>query len=86
VIALTSAFDVMTFPSSGGRCDDFKDLHCEPAISLPNLENPGPGHELKGIFERVEGVGAACGLPMKRVDAGNVTLPWIEWGRRPGDV
>jgi hypothetical protein len=56
------------------------------AISLPNLENPGPGHELKGIFERVEGVGAACGLPMKRVDAGNVTLPWIEWGRRPGDV
>src|SRR3984893_12208006 len=22
----------------------------------------------------------------RRVDAGNVTLPWIEWGRRPGDV
>jgi hypothetical protein len=23
---------------------------------------------------------------LRRVDAGNVTLPWIEWGRRPGDV
>jgi transposase len=22
----------------------------------------------------------------RRVDAGNVTLPWIERGRRPGDV
>ena len=22
----------------------------------------------------------------RRVDAGNVTLPWIECGRRPGDV
>ena len=22
----------------------------------------------------------------RRVDAGNVTLPWIEWGRRPWDV
>jgi transposase len=22
----------------------------------------------------------------RRVDAANVTLPWIEWGRRPGDV
>jgi hypothetical protein len=29
---------------------------------------------LRRVFER------------RRVDAGNVTLPWIEWGRRPGDV
>ena len=37
---------------------------------------------------------AACRSPAmtgsaverRRVDAGNVTLPWIEWGRRPGDV
>src|ERR1700730_12098262 len=33
-----------------------------------------PANGSRRVFER------------RRVDAGNVTLPWIEWGRRPGDV
>ena len=33
-----------------------------------------PANGSRRVFER------------RRVDAGNVTLPWIEWGRRPGNV
>src|ERR1700730_7033747 len=38
--------------------------------ALPILELAANGS--RRVFER------------RRVDAGNVTLPWIEWGRRPG--